>query len=164
MSTARSDHLNIYKKTPLLNVRNIIIYISIHLRNKISTSRVFLQSTIAFCAHQYIDEPLGVYDSNGNTNGPNIATSVHLRFFNASMNSAAINKSKRNWWVVSNSIVVVKTVPSTYFGVIQIPGVYAGVQQLKDVECGKTFEGKYMMILRQQNIETYSFLISILNK
>ena len=80
------------------------------------------------------------------------------------MNSAAINKSKRNWWVVSNSIVVVKTVPSTYFGVIQIPGVYAGVQQLKDVECGKTFEGKYKMILRQQNIETYSFLISILNK
>ena len=73
------------------------------------------------------------------------------------MNSAAINKSKRNWWVVSNSIVAVKTVPSTYFGVIQIPGVYAGVQQLKDVECGKTFEGKYMMILRQQNIETYGF-------
>ena len=131
---------------------------------QISTSRVFLQSTIAFCAHQYIDEPLGVCDSNGNTNGPNIATSVHLRFYNASMNSAAINKSKRNWWVVSNSIVVAKTVPSIYFGVIQIPGVYAGVQQLKDVECGKTFEGKYMMILRQQNIETYSFLISILNK
>ena len=159
MSTARSDHLNIYKKTPLLNVRNIIIYIFYPSKEYYSCS---LQ--IAFCANHYIDEPLGVCDSNGKTNGPNIATSVHLRFYNASMNSAAINKIKRNWWVVSNSIVVVKTVPSTYFGVIQIPGVYAGVQQLKDVECGKTFEGKYMMILRQQNIETYSFLISILNK
>ena len=106
--------------------------------------------------NQYIDGLSGVCDLVGNANGPNIATSVHLRFYNVDMNNAVINKIKRNWWVVSNSIIVQKTVPSTYFGVIQIPGVYAGVQQLKDVECGKTFEGKYMMILRQQNIETYS--------
>ena len=111
--------------------------------------KVFLQSTIVFCPHQYLDESLGVCDPNGNANGPNIATSVHLRFYNAPMNSAAINKIKRNWWVVSNSIVVTKTVPSTYFGVIQIPGIYAGLQQLKEVECGKKFEGKYMMLLRK---------------
>ena len=117
--------------------------------------KVVLPSKIACHPNQYIDESLGVCDPSGNANGPYIATSVHLRFYNAPMNSAAINKIKRNWWVVSNSIVVEKTVPSTYFGVVQIPGIYAGLQQLKEVECGKNFEGKYMIIPRQQNLETY---------
>ena len=44
---------------------------------------------------------------------------------------------KRNWWSIEQTIIVRKTVPSTYFGVIQIPGVYAGLQQLPNSECNE---------------------------
>ena len=42
---------------------------------------------------------------------------------------------KRNWWIIEQTVVVHKTVPSTYFGAIQLPGIYAGLQQLPDNEC-----------------------------
>lgn len=42
---------------------------------------------------------------------------------------------KRNWWMIEQTIIVHKTVPSTYFGAIQLPGIYAGLQQLPDNEC-----------------------------
>ena len=145
MSTARNDHMNLYKRAPLFLVRKAIQFIFYPWNDEkpIKSVRwdIFFHSTIVFLPNQCIDGPLGVCDLGGNAYGPNIATSVHLRFYNVDMNNAAINKIKRNWWVVSNSIVVQKTVPSTYFGVIQIPGIYAGLQQLKDVECGKNFKG-----------------------
>jgi hypothetical protein len=66
---------------------------------------------------------------------PNIATSVHLLFSKDVLSHKMFNKMKRNWWIIENTIVVEKTVSSTYFGVIQLPGIYAGLQQLPSSEC-----------------------------
>ena len=66
---------------------------------------------------------------------PNIATSVRLSFFANDLSYEILNRMKRNWWMIKQTIIVHKTVPSTYFGVIQIPGIYAGIQQLPDNEC-----------------------------
>ena len=68
---------------------------------------------------------------------PNIATSVRLSFFANDLSYEILNRMKRNWWMIKQTIIVHKTVPSTYFGVIQIPGIYAGIQQLPDNECSQ---------------------------
>ena len=69
---------------------------------------------------------------------PNIATSVRLSFSTNEMSNQILNRMKRNWWSIEQTIIVHKTVPSTYFGVIQIPGIYAGLQQLPNNECSQS--------------------------
>ena len=66
---------------------------------------------------------------------PNIATSVRLSFSGNKLSNTVLNRMKRNWWIIEQTVVVHKTVPSTYFGAIQLPGIYAGLQQLPDNEC-----------------------------
>ena len=68
---------------------------------------------------------------------PNIATSVLLSFSTSRLNETVVNRMKRNWWKIEQTIIVHKTVPSTFFGVIHIPGIYAGLQQLPDNDCKK---------------------------
>ena len=73
---------------------------------------------------------------------PNIATSVRLLF-----SKPGLVIKRRNWWIIENTIVVEKTVPSTYFGVIQLPGIYAGLQQLPSSECGDNIYGDNLLQL-----------------
>ena len=78
---------------------------------------------------------LGVRRQKRNTDNPKIATSVHLLFSKDGYGHEKFENIKRNGWMLENTIVVRKSIPSTYFAVLQIIGVYAGVQELEPKFC-----------------------------
>ena len=66
------------------------------------------------------------------------ATSVHLNFFQRELGYWDFQRIKKDGWEVSNWIRVKESAPSTYFSMIQFPGVYGGIQQLESQYCPQT--------------------------
>ena len=94
---------------------------------------------------------------------PNIATSVRLSFFANDLSYEILNRMKRNWWMIKQTIIVHKTVPSTYFGVIQIPGIYAGIQQLPDNECRQRKSKQIFAMFVVTNEFDYGLIVTSLH-
>ena len=65
------------------------------------------------------------------------AMSTTLRFEKSGYDKKMFQQIKREGWVLKNSIVVQKTVPSTYFAVIMFDGGYTGLQQWPNFMCNQ---------------------------
>ena len=70
------------------------------------------------------------------TNPGQIAQSVWLHFRKDGFDYYKFQEVKRNGWTLRNTIVVQKSVPSTFFAAIVYGGGYAGIQQLDSINCG----------------------------
>ena len=66
------------------------------------------------------------------------AMSTTLRYEKAGYDEKKFQQIKREGWVLKNSIVVQKTVPSTYFAVIMFDGGYTGLQHWPNFMCNET--------------------------
>ena len=66
------------------------------------------------------------------------AMSTTLRYEKEGHDKSNFQKIKREGWILRNTIVVRKTVPSTYFAVIVFGGGYAGLQQWPNFMCNQT--------------------------
>ena len=69
------------------------------------------------------------------------ATTVHLMFSKDGYNHFKFEQIKRGGWILKNNIRVRETFPSTFFSVLQFPGVYAGIQHLSRSELCKDHAG-----------------------
>ena len=64
--------------------------------------------------------------------------STTLRYEKADYDKKKFQQIRREGWVLKNSIVVQKTVPSTYFAVIMFDGGYTGLQHWPNFMCNQT--------------------------
>ena len=73
---------------------------------------------------------------------PKFAQSVHLKYKKLGYDFERFQKIKKNGWTLKNTIVVLESVPATFFATIVYGGGYAGVQQLDNKDCNQV-EGNY---------------------
>ena len=68
------------------------------------------------------------------------AESVHLDFSKDGFYRSKWNQVKKNGWMIENTVIVHKSVRTTFFQTIGFHGGYAGIQQHEQDTCG-TSEG-----------------------